>query len=118
MTGIFRISWTGDEIEKPLVSFDDNLITMEITSLKGVKVVLVEGTYTSLLLNVRLRVLIECDYLHTRKSRERRAREDQDDFLEKVLEREHEIILTHRPRADIIVTNDYDAEMKENASFQ
>jgi hypothetical protein len=70
--------------------------------------VIVEGTYTTALKNVSKRVFIDRTYIDTREARSLRACEDQDDFLEMILTIEHEIISSHRPRADIIVTREYD----------
>ena len=103
------------EIEKPLVIFDEDRIVTETVRLEGIKVVIVEGTYTSILKNVHRRIFIDRTYVDTREIRKRRAREKQDEFLEKILEVEHKIISSHQPQADIIVTNNYEVrETREN----
>ncbi|KPL18012.1 MAG: hypothetical protein AMJ92_10065 [candidate division Zixibacteria bacterium SM23_81] len=102
-----------EEIEKPLVLFDEDRIVEETIALKGVKAVIVEGTYTTLLKNVDRHIFIDRSYVDTKKSRKRRAREEQDEFLEKILKIEHQIISSHKPKADIIITKDY--EVKKNA---
>jgi uridine kinase len=95
------------EIEKPLVVFEEDQITRETVKLDGIKVVIVEGTYTTLLENVHQHVFIDMTYVDTKEARLRRAREEQDEFLETILEIEHGIISSHKSRADIIVTKDY-----------
>jgi uridine kinase len=95
-------------IIKPLVDYDANIIGEETIELDGVEVVLVEGTYTTLLDNADRRVFIDRTYLDTKDARALRAREAQDDFLEQVLTIEHGIISSHKPRADYIVTRDYE----------
>lgn len=95
-------------IEKPLVIFDEDRITQEVVSLGGVNVVIVEGTYTTILANAHQRVFIARTYHDTKATRKQRAREKQDEFLEKVLKIEHEIISSHLTRASIIVTRNYD----------
>ncbi len=97
-------------IEKPLVIYDDNQITTETISLEGAAVVIAEGVYTSLCDNVDRRVFIARNRLETMEHRQKRAREEYDAFIEKVLETEHEIISQHRPRADVIITREYDVE--------
>lgn len=97
-----------DKIEKPLVIFDDDRITEETIALEGMNVVIVEGTYTTLLKNVHQHIFIDRTYRDTRASRKQRAREEQDEFLEKILEIEHEIISSHKQQANIIVDNNYD----------
>ena len=95
------------EIDKPLVLFDEDRITEETVKPEEVKVVIIEGTYTTTLKNVHQHIFIDRTYADTRETRKRRAREEQDEFLEKILEIEHNIISSHKPQADIIVTNDY-----------
>ena len=96
-----------DEIEKPLVIFDEDLITTERVKLRGIKVIIVEGTYTTLLKSVHRRIFIDRTYTYTSETRKLRAREEQDELLERILGIEHSIISSHKPRADIIVTDNY-----------
>ncbi|MCL0087174.1 hypothetical protein M1O24_00150 [Dehalococcoidia bacterium] len=96
-----------DEIEKPLAMFDEDCITTERIKVSGVGVIIVEGTYTTLLRNAQSRVFIDRDYHHTREARLERGREAQDAFLEQVLQIEHEIISRHKSAAGIIVGWDY-----------
>lgn len=91
-------------IEKPLVLYQDDRIVSETLPLTGVDVVIVEGTYTTLLANVHSRVFIDRTNEQTRAARLKRNREPADPFLERVLEIEHTIISTHKYLADIIVT--------------
>lgn len=97
------------EIEKPLVIYDDDLITEEELKLAGIGVTIVEGTYTTLLENVDQHIFIDRTFVDTREARRRRGREEQDEYLEKVLSIEHTIISLHKARADIIVTKNYEA---------
>jgi len=101
-----------NEIEKPLVIFEEDRIDKETIDLKDVRVVIVEGTYTTILKNVTKHVFIDRNYKDTRDVRKQRAREEQDEFLEKILEIEHGIISLHKRKTDIIVTKDY--EVSEN----
>jgi uridine kinase len=94
-------------IEKPLVVYEEDRITEETVSLQGIAAVVAEGTYTTALQNVDTRVFIDLTYRETLQSRLERAREAQDDFLEKVLEIEHRVISAHKGRADCIVDKDY-----------
>jgi uridine kinase len=95
------------DIKKPLVIFDEDRITEETVRVGGLGVIIVEGTYTTILQNVHRHVFIDRTYLDTRKTRQCRAREKQDEFLERVLQIEHDIISSHKAKADIIVTKDY-----------
>lgn len=102
------------ELVKPLVIFEEDRITQETVKLEGIKAVIVEGTYTTTLKNVHRRTFIDRTYIDTRAARKRRLREQQDDFLEKILEIEHKIISSHKPRADIIVAKNYVIEKNDS----
>lgn len=102
-----------NEVEKPLVIFDEDRVIKEKISLEGIKVIIVEGTYTTLLKNVDQHVFIDRTYVDTGESRRRRAREEQDGFLEQILEIEHRIIASHKSQADIIIAYDYGAQRRE-----
>lgn len=97
-------------IEKPLVIFEDDKITTEKVDLAGKQVIIVEGTYTTLLNNADCRVFIDRNYKDTRDSRKERNREKQDDFLERILKIEHDIISKHKELANIVITKDYEAK--------
>lgn len=101
------------EIKKPLVIFEEDKITEETISLGGIRVVIVEGTYTTLLENVHQHIFIDRTYTETQQSRKQRAREDQDEFLEKILAIEHNIISAHKSQSDIIITNNYEVKRNE-----
>jgi uridine kinase len=97
-------------IEKPVVDYDADSASTEVVPLDGVKVVIVEGTYVSLLRNVDCRVFIARNRLETLEHRRKRNRgkEMHDPFVENVLALEHKIIAGHRALADFVVTRDYD----------
>ena len=99
-----------NEITKPLVDYNKNYVKEETISLEGVKVVVAEGTYTSLLKNVDTKVFIARNRLDTLEHRRKRNRGDEvgDPFIEQVLMTEHKIIAGHKQLADFIITKDYD----------
>ncbi len=91
------------ELIKPLVNYDEDSVKNEKVSIEGIKVVVVEGTYTTTIKNADLKAFIDRDYRQTKKARLKRSRDPQTDFLERVLSIEHEIISTHKKLADIII---------------
>jgi len=99
-----------DEIVKPLIDYDANSVEDETIDLRGVKVVVVEGTYTTLLKHVDTKVFIARNRLDTLEHRRKRNRgtEVGDPFIENVLRLEHQIIAGHRQLADFVITRDYD----------
>ena len=97
-------------IEKPVIDYDGDSAAMEVVSLEGVKVVIVEGTYVSLLRHVDRRIFIARNRLETLEHRKRRNRgsEAADPFIEGALAVEHKIIAGHRALADFVLTRDFD----------
>lgn len=98
-----------NEIIKPLVDYGNDSVEMEKIDLNGVKVVIAEGTYTSLLKNVNTRVFIQRNRLDTLEHRKKRGRgnEASDPFIEQILVTEHKIIAGHGQLADFLITRDY-----------
>lgn len=94
-------------IYKPLVVYDDDRITREEKATDQLQVLVAEGTYTSTLEFADFRVFIDRDYHQTKATREKRARDVLEPFIQDVLEREHQIIAQHKARADAVITSDF-----------
>lgn len=99
------------EITKPLVDFNADAIGEETIETSDYDILIAEGTYTTLLKKVDCRVFIDRNRWDTKESRQKRNREKQDAFLEKILAIEHEIISKHKTKADIVITKDFDASL-------
>jgi uridine kinase len=93
----------GSVISKPLVDYERDHILQVTVPVEDVKVVIVEGTYTTLLKKVDLRAFIDRDFRQTKKARFARSRDPLTDFIEKVLLIEHEIISGHKQQADLVI---------------
>jgi len=96
-------------IEKPLVIFEEDRITKEILDLDPYRVIIIDGTYTTLLEGIDCHVFIDRDRNDTREDRLKRNREKQNEYLETILEIEHNIISRHKDLADIIVDKEFKA---------
>jgi uridine kinase len=94
-------------IYKPLVDYAQDQITTVEMDVSDLRVLIAEGTYTSLLRFADFRVFIDRDYRQTLEDRKRRARDKFEPFVVDVLEREHHIISQHKARADVVVTADF-----------
>jgi uridine kinase len=97
---------------KPLVLFDEDVITEENVSTEKTKIVIVEGTYTSLLKNIDHKIFIarsKYDTLESRKKRSRAAHE-LDDYANKILEKEHEIISGHISLVNTVISKTFDVK--------
>jgi uridine kinase len=103
------------EITKPLVDYNNNSIEEETVNLDGIKVVIAEGTYTSLLKHVDTKIFIARNRLDTLEHRKIRNRGNEvgDPFIEQVLMAEHKIIVGHKQLADFVITKDYDVIIVE-----
>ncbi|NTW43464.1 MAG: hypothetical protein HGB14_03285 [Anaerolineaceae bacterium] len=104
-----------NEIIKPVIDPDANSIKDIKISLIGVKVVIAEGTYATLLKNVDTKIFIARNRLDTLEDRKKRNRRNEvnDPFTEQVLITEHKIIAGHRLLADIVVTKDFEVLFSE-----
>ena len=78
-----------------------------ITNFEGITYLIVEGVY-SLRADADLRILIDVTYHETKKAQIVRGKEPQNEFRLQVLQREHEVVQSLRPLADLFVTGDFD----------
>jgi uridine kinase len=93
----------GQTAAKPLVLYRENRIETEHLGPLAGGVVIVEGTYVSLVNQVDLRVFIQRDFRASRADRKKRGREPDSEFIDRVLRIEHEEISRHRAMADVII---------------
>ena len=107
-----------NKITKPLIDYQKNKILEESVNFEGIKALIIEGTYTSLLRNIDRRVFIARNYQDTLKHRSKRNRGEEvgDPFVEGLLETEHKIIAGHKQLANIIITKEYDVIFTELAA--
>ncbi len=78
-----------------------------ITNFEGIKYLIVEGLYP-LKADADLRIFIDLTYHETKKAQILRGKEPQNEFRLQVLQREHEVVQSLRPSADLLVTKDFD----------
>ena len=98
-----------NEIAKPLIDYDKNSVEEIKICLDGIKVVIAEGTYTTLLKNVDTKIFIARNRLDTWEHRKKRNRGNEilDPFIEQILITEHKIIAGHKQLADFVITKEY-----------
>ncbi|MCK4542838.1 MAG: hypothetical protein KAU17_11445 [Spirochaetales bacterium] len=104
---LFSFISGADTFYKPLIDYDKDIICHENLEAARLDVIIVEGTYTSLLEFVDCRVFIDRTYKETKADRENRGREKMDPFVENILEIEHRIINAHKSKADIVINHDF-----------
>jgi uridine kinase len=93
----------GQPLAKPLVLFEEDRISSETLEPGPYDVIIAEGTYTTLLPDIDIRVFINRNFRQTKKARLARGRDPDVEFLEQVLDIEHREISRHRSRADVVI---------------
>lgn len=95
-------------LEKPLVHYQNNSISEEILDLEDIQVVIIEGTYILSIDDFDFSIFIDRNYQDTYEKRMERNRDEQSDFVEKVLAIEHNIISQFKEKADIVLGKNYE----------
>jgi uridine kinase len=90
-------------LEVPHMNWITDVEETVTVNAEGVNVVLVDGTYTSLLNQADLKIFIDTSYEHTRQNRINRNRETITPFIERVLNKEMEIIRKHQEHVDLVL---------------
>ena len=96
----------GQEAILPCIDLLTDQEDKLITDFEGIKNLIVEGLYP-LHAEVDLRIFIDLTYQETKKAQFLRGKEPQNKFRLQVLQREHEVVQSLRPLADLIVTKDF-----------
>jgi uridine kinase len=104
---LFAFKNGAEQIYKPIVNYDEDRIMHELKDVKDVDVLVTEGTYTTSLEYVDIKVFINRTFHDTKADRAERGREKYDPFIEKILETEHEIISSHKSMANILIKPDF-----------
>jgi uridine kinase len=99
----------GKEAILPCIDLLTDQEDQLITNFERIKFLIVEGLYP-LKAEVDLRIFIDLTYHETKKARILRKKEPQNEFRLQVLQREHEVVQSLRPLADLIVTKDFKIE--------
>lgn len=77
------------------------------TSFKGLRYMVIEGLY-AVQAQADLRVFIDLTYHETKKAQLVRGKENMDEWRAQVLEREHQVVRSLRPLADLLVTPEFE----------
>jgi uridine kinase len=118
VVGLNEYKW--DEINRVIDDFKNDrtstmpcvdLVTEQIdqltTNFKGIDMLIIDGLYAINTDGVDLRVYIELTYHETKKAQKDRGKEPQNEYRMRVLEQEHQQVLSIKPKADLFVNMDY-----------
>jgi uridine kinase len=102
------------KIDKPIIDYSDSVVRSEQVDFSDIKVIIAEGTYTSLLNNIDTKVFIARNRIETLEHRRKRNRgnEVDDPFIENILKVEHKIIAGHIYLSDFVITKEYEVEQR------
>jgi uridine kinase len=78
-----------------------------ITDFSAIRFLILEGLY-ALKTDADLKIHLDRIYTETKKAQVQRGKEPQTEFRMQILEREHEVVQSLRPLADLIVTKEFD----------
>ncbi|WP_431609557.1 uridine kinase family protein [Chryseobacterium sp. 'Rf worker isolate 10'] len=94
-------------ITKPLIHYAENSVSEEILNIEDIQVLIIEGTYVLDIDDFDVSIFIDRTYKDTYENRMKRNRDEQSDFVEKVLEIEHKIIRQFKEKADLLLDKEY-----------
>ncbi|MCU0321480.1 MAG: zeta toxin family protein [Chitinophagaceae bacterium] len=103
-----------EHITIPVMNWEKDEEQKKVVNINNIQVIIVDGTYTSLLPSVDCKIFIRNSYLYTKQNRINRKREQVTDFIELILEKESTIIQNHLQLANIIVNDEF---LIENTKF-
>ena len=98
----------------PLVNYYQNSSSEIEIELKELEVLIIEGTYTFFLDNTDFHLFMSRDYKQTKELRLARNRgsEAQDEFVDRVLEIEHQLISKSASKADALIDFHFNLKLK------
>ncbi len=118
VVGLSEYKW--DEIDRVIDDFKNgrvssmpcvDLVTEQVdtltTDFQNIDMLIIDGLYAIHADKVDLAVYIELTYHETKKAQKDRGKEPQNEYRMRVLEQEHQQVLSIKHRADLLVTKDY-----------
>ena len=97
---------SGVKAKMPCVDLLTDLTDELITDFKSIEYLIFEGLY-ALNIEADLHVFITLTYRETQKAQLVRGKELQNEFRLQILEQEHKVLQSLRPKADLLVTKNY-----------
>ncbi|NOR86548.1 MAG: uridine kinase [Bacteroidales bacterium] len=91
----------------PCVDLVTEQVDQLTTDYSVVDILIIDGLYAIETETVDLRVFIELTYHETKKAQKVRGKEPQNEYRARVLEQEHQVVQSMKPKADLLVGMDY-----------
>jgi len=119
VVGYGEYDW--DTIDRNIEDFKNNrkstmpcvdLVTEQIdqltTDFNGIDMLVIDGLYAIKTEGADLRVFLELTYHETKKAQVVRGKEPQNEYRMAVLEQEHKMVQALKPKADILISKEYE----------
>ena len=107
INGTIRKFKEDKEGTMPCIDLLTDQIDTLTTNFQDVEMLIIDGLYAIKTEGVDLRVFIELTYHETKKAQIVRGKEPQNEYRMKVLEREHDVVQSLKPAADLLVNMEY-----------
>lgn len=92
----------------PCVDLVTEQIDQLTTDFNGIDMLVIDGLYAIKTEGADLRVFLELTYHETKKAQVVRGKEPQNDYRMAVLEQEHRMVQELKPKADILISKEYE----------
>jgi uridine kinase len=92
----------------PCVDLVTEQIDQLTTDFNGIDMLVIDGLYAIKTEGVDLRVFLELTYHETKKAQVVRGKEPQNEYRMAVLEQEHRMVRALKPKADILISKEYE----------
>jgi len=96
------------ETTMPCVDLVTEQVDHLITNFKGIDMLIIDGLYAIKTDGLDLRIFIELTYHETKKAQVVRGKEPQNEYRMSVLEQEHRMVQSLKPKADILINKEYE----------
>ncbi|NOZ45748.1 MAG: uridine kinase [Chlorobi bacterium] len=97
----------GKKATMPCIDIVTDQVDTLITDFSVIDTLIIDGLYAIKTEPVDLKVFIELTYHETKKAQVKRGKEPQNEYRMNVLEREHVVVQSLKPSADLFVNMDY-----------
>ena len=98
----------------PCVDLVTEQVDQLTTDYSTVDMIVVDGLYAIKTEGIDLSIFIELTYHETKKAQVVRGKEPQNEYRMAVLEQEHQMVQALKPKADILITMEYEVEIMNN----
>jgi len=94
--------------DMPCVDLVTEQVDQLTTDFNGIDMLVVDGLYAIKTEGVDLKVFLELTYHETKKAQVVRGKEPQNEYRMAVLEQEHRMVQALKPKADILISKEYE----------